>query len=585
MQQDGLTSPDAHLHMLYLERFGNAPVAKPALSRALAHLAPLLIYVALSLCYFGMRQSWTLRYQGEGNDPVSFVWYLHWWPFAIEHHLNPFLSYYVWHPDGVNLSWTTSIPLVALLLWPVTATLGPVMAFNVATVMAPALAAWTAFLLAIYLSRRWLPALFAGYFFGFSSYELGQLLGHLNLALIFLVPVAVLLCVARMRGDLQRRTFVPALAIVLAAQWGMSTEVLASLCVLGGMTWWIFLLFTKPSDREPLWRLAGDIALAAPMALCLTSPFLIYLARGMTHGQPFHTSPTAFSTDPLNFLLPTRVTLIGQAAAAGWVEKFAGNASEQGAYLGWPLIVAMIWYLRDHHRHSMTKALLVTMCAIAIMSLGPRLQIAQHLTWIRLPWHLFMKTPLIGQALPMRFTMYVALCASLFMAFWLSDAKTSQQWVTRLGVALLAAIALLPDPAAFAGTPWPALPFFQASHVQLALGKDANVLILPFSDQGPGMGWQVDAAMTFTQAAGYLGPDPGQEDGTTLEELRHGELSPDFKNHLMAFCSSHNVDYILITPKTPASLSKAISELPWAQRLDRNVVVVSVPRTSVALQQ
>lgn len=564
--------------MFPLENRG-ASYVRTTTSNKLACLVALLIYLVLALCYFGTWGAWTHHYLGEGNDPVSFVWYIHWWPFAIQHHLNPFFSHYVWHPNGVNLSWTTSIPFIALLMWPITAAAGPVMAFNVVSIMAPALSAWTAFLLAMYLSRRWLPSLFAGYFFGFSSYELGQLLGHLNLDLIFLVPVAVLLCIAHVRGDLRRYTFIAALALVLTIQLGIATEILASLCLFGAMTWGIFLLFTQPSQRAPLWRLAKDIAITAPIVLILAAPYLIYMMKGMAHGQPFHTSPTAYSADPLNLLVPTRVSLMGRVTL-GWAEKFAGNASEQGAYLGLPLLALMIWYFRDHYRDRTAKALLVTTCALALMSFGPRLQIERHITWLRLPWHLFMKAPLVSEALPMRFMMYVALCAAMVAALWLSDAKTRSQMAGRVAIALLAIVTLLPDPAAFAWTPWPAQAFFQSDHIKQVLGKDPNVLILPFSDQGPGMGWQVDTDMALTQAAGYLGPDPQQEDGDMLNELRHGELSPDFKNHLQAFCLSHNVDYILIGPKTPASLTNAISSLPWVQHVDRGVVVVNVPPMS-----
>lgn len=560
------------------------PRAPTEASRKLTYLVPLFIYSVLALCYFGTWNSWTQHYLGEGNDPVSFVWFIHWWPFAIQHHLNPFVSYYVWHPDGVNLSWTTSVPFIALLLWPITATAGPVLAFNVISVMAPALSAWSAFLLTLYLSRRWLPSLFAGYFFGFSSYEFGQLLGHLNLDLVFLIPVAVLLCVARVRGDLRRHTFVLSLAAMLTLQLGISMEILASLCLLGAMTWLIFLLLAQPEDRAPLWLLAKDIALTAPVVLALTAPYFFYMFKGMTHGQPFLTSPSEYSADPLNLLVPTRVSLLGRVTLT-WAEKFTGNASEQGAYLGLPLLFVIIGYFRDHWRKRGVKAFLVATCALAIMSFGPHLQVERHITRLRLPWHELMKLPLINEALPTRFTMYVALCAAIAVGLWLSGAKTRRQSTARVSITVVAAIALLPDPAAFAWTPWPSQPFFQAVHIEQVLGKHPNVLILPFSDKGPGMGWQINAGMAFTQAAGYLGPDPKQEDSATLDELRRGEPSPEFRSHLETFCLTHNVDYIVIGPGTPAPLTEAITKLPWAQHADDNVVVVTAPHMPTLTQR
>jgi hypothetical protein len=46
--------------------------------------------------------------------------------FSLARHLNPFLTSQVWAPQGVDLTWTTSIPAVGLLAAPLTLTLGPV---------------------------------------------------------------------------------------------------------------------------------------------------------------------------------------------------------------------------------------------------------------------------------------------------------------------------------------------------------------------------------------------------------------------------------------------------------------------------
>src|SRR5438094_407194 len=79
------------------------------------------------------------------------------------------------------------------------------------------------------------PSLVGGYLFGFSTYELGQLSGHPNLALVALVPVAVLLVVRRMAGDLSPRRFVLLLTAVLVGQFLVSTEVALTLALFGGL--------------------------------------------------------------------------------------------------------------------------------------------------------------------------------------------------------------------------------------------------------------------------------------------------------------------------------------------------------------
>ena len=73
-------------------------------------IAALLAYVAVSFAYFGVR---VLPHPGRallgtGRDPQIFVWAFAWWPHAILHGENPFVTHAVWAPDGVNLAWTTT---------------------------------------------------------------------------------------------------------------------------------------------------------------------------------------------------------------------------------------------------------------------------------------------------------------------------------------------------------------------------------------------------------------------------------------------------------------------------------------------
>ena len=83
---------------------------------------------------------------GDGPDPPVFIWYLRWVPFALSHGLNPLFTSYLDFPDGINLMWQTSVPLLGLLLAPITLTLGPIFAYNLLMTASMALAAWCAFL-------------------------------------------------------------------------------------------------------------------------------------------------------------------------------------------------------------------------------------------------------------------------------------------------------------------------------------------------------------------------------------------------------------------------------------------------------
>jgi hypothetical protein len=73
------------------------------------------------------------------------------------------------------------VPGLALLFAPLTLIAGPIASYNVAAILMPALAAWTAFLLCRYLTHAVWPSLVAGYLFGFSLFALHHALdGHLS---------------------------------------------------------------------------------------------------------------------------------------------------------------------------------------------------------------------------------------------------------------------------------------------------------------------------------------------------------------------------------------------------------------------
>ncbi len=544
-------------------------------NRWISGLLPFLVYLVLAFAFFGTTKSWTRWVFGNGPDPIQFVWFLQWFPFAISHGLNPFISHYVWSPAGANLTWDTAIPAAALFMLPVTLLGGAVLSFNILTVLAPALSAWTAFLLARYLTRDWNAALIGGYLFGFSSYEIGQLMGHLNLDLLFLVPVAVLLCIKNVEGTISRGRFIAGLIAVFLTEFFLSTELVASLCFFGAIAWIVFFATVPTVERPGLLRLAGNIALAGLVTMLLALPFVFYLVAGFKTLPSEINSSVGFSADALNFLIPTPVTLIGGAAFASLTGAFAGNSSEQGAYIGLPVALIMVLYFRDHLFRPHIRALLIVLISTVLCSLGPFLHVAGAQTQIGLPWRYIQQVPLISAALPVRLTMYVALLSAIIAALWLASPERRP---LRFAFAGIACLSLIPNPRQFKGFPWPTQPFFTPQNVNSELGKHRNVLILPFGAAGNSMAWQVNAGMQFTQSGGYTGFSP-EPDGSfaIINQFLTDVPTSSFANDISAFCATHRVDDILIGPGTPAALSAAVNALNWPEEWDSGVEVVKVP--------
>src|ERR1700730_9484649 len=173
--------PHARLRLPRL-RSGDAQVGRNT-------FAVLLGYAFVSFLLFGLHPLIQpgRQYIGDSDDPQIPIWSFAWWPHAIAHGLNPFVTHAVWAPHGVNLAWVNTVPPLALLFAPLTWAFGPVNSYNIAVVLLPAVAAWTAFLLCRHLTGRLWPSIVGGYLFGFSSYMLGHVSGQPQLTGVFCI--------------------------------------------------------------------------------------------------------------------------------------------------------------------------------------------------------------------------------------------------------------------------------------------------------------------------------------------------------------------------------------------------------------
>ena len=103
-------------------------------------------FIATALLTFPAWLDPTNKWIGGPGDPMKFMEFLSWYPFAISHGLNPLLNSYVNLPGGSNMMWDTTMPLAAVCLWPVTAAFGVIAAWNVGVVAALVLDGWCTFL-------------------------------------------------------------------------------------------------------------------------------------------------------------------------------------------------------------------------------------------------------------------------------------------------------------------------------------------------------------------------------------------------------------------------------------------------------
>jgi hypothetical protein len=482
-------------------------------------------YVALAFLYFGVRLlPHPGRYLlGYGADPDIFVWNFAWWPHALLHGQNPIVSHAVWAPDGINLAWVTSVPGLALLFAPVTLAFGPAVAYNLAAMLMPALAAFTAFLLCRHLTRAFWPSVAGGYLFGFSSYMLGQLLGHMHMTAVFLVPLVALAVVRFVQGELGPRGLAWRLGLLLALQFSFSTELYFTVTFALVVTA-LLAYAVVPAARARLRALPVPVLGGYALSAVLVSPLLWYALTDFETGTV--NSPKPYSADVLNLVVPTRLVSVGNGLAAGLVERFPGNDAERGAYLGVPMLIVLAWFLWRRRRTPAGRLLGLALALGFALELGTALWIGGHRV-VTLPWELVARLPLFNNVLPVRFSLFVSLAAAVAVALWAAS-RDVPRWA-RLVLPLAAVLSLVPTLRQADWKLHPNRPAFFAQPTLLAdcVPKGENVLVFPFGAREHAMLWQAESGFRYRMAEGYLRPDtPPGFDYPAVRKLNQGEQDP-----------------------------------------------------------
>jgi hypothetical protein len=535
------------------------------------HAVVLAAYGLLSLIFVDHGVSITRNLSGQGADPYAFLWFLAWWPHAVGAHLSPLMTKLVWYPVGVSLPWLTSVPALSFILAPLTAVAGAVVTYNVLIIAAPALCAWFAYLVCFRLTEHLAASLLGGFLFGFSSYEMAQDTAALNLSAAFCVPALLLIILCRLDGSLLRRWTVIYAALLLTLQFYISIEVFATIFVFGGIAWMIAYLYVV-EQRLVLRRLVADALIAAPFVTAAVAPFLIPMARTYRLVHIPDLWPYYFTANLMNLVIPSRGNLFGMPFLF-LSHHFNGGVQEQDIYLGLPLLFLIWRFAREQGARPHGRLLIVCFLVFLLCSFGPRLWIGGHYSIIGLPWILAVHVPLLQNALPARFALFVSLTAGIIAAFWI--AHPERHWA-RLALGLVCCVTLLPSP-----HPWHPIPhsvFFAPGRVETLLGPNPRILILPFAIDGPSSFWQLENDYGFTQTGGYLGfpPTPMQK-YKAVGELFGNNAQPDFVSEFVRFCQATHTQYVVVGPGANPVMVKAISTLDWPTRKADDVTVVTVP--------
>lgn len=479
--------------------------------------AVLLLYVGLAFVLaapvWAHPQSTLL---GNQVDSSPHVWFLAWPAWALGHGQNPLFTPLLGAPTGSNIAWNTPVFALALPLWPITALAGPVVTFNLVLTLGPALTAFATYLaLRRYVAGSRLAALAGGLLAGFSPYLLAhQAAGHSNQVTAATAPLLLLLFDSLLVRQ-RRSPWLLGVALgALAAVQAYITEELLAGEVLMAATGLVVLAAVTPSSlrlltwRRAARRLAQALLAAVPLFFLITGPLLWMQFFGPQHIDGAVRASNLYVTDAANLVVPTSIQALTPSRAVSLSHAFTGNLGEWGGYLGIPLIAAAVGVTVWQWRRVVVRWAACMAVIAVVLSLGPTLHVAGHVTRIPLPWRVLGHFPLLNSALPARLMLYAFLACALLVAVGIEQLVRQGKWRIR---AIGAAVAALVVASLFPALPMAARPtavpaFFTSASVR-SIPDGSTAYILP-SVNPETMLWQTVSGMRFRMLGGwYLGPD------------------------------------------------------------------------------
>jgi hypothetical protein len=364
------------------------------------------------------------------GDPGQQVWFTAWPAYALAHGHRLIFSGAVNVPDGANLMSNTSGTLVGVVLAPVTWTMGPIAATNVALTLTPALNAWACFV-ALRPLVRWRPgAVVGGLVFGYSSAVVTSLLfGHVSVTLLVVPPLLfTLLHEIVIRQEHSVLADGLALAALLVVQFLISPEVWV-MCVLLALVG--MLTACVVGWRQV--RVRAEHALPAlGLGAGIAAVLLAYPAWFGVAG-PQAVTGVLFTLAPLSGAPLSGLVLPGPFAARGNAfVRFGGYFGSNGPppdYLGTG-VVAVAAALVVARRRPLVWLLLLLGAVSVWLELGSFLNGAPP-SWMHawLPWRYLSELPVLKEILPDQFGTFVALFVAFLLAIGLDAFATGlRQW-------------------------------------------------------------------------------------------------------------------------------------------------------------
>lgn len=454
----------------------------------------------------------TTEYIGFLSDPMMFMEFLGWFPFAISHGLNPLHNTYVNLPGGSNMMWATTVPLLSVLLWPVTIAFNVMTSWNVAVFGLIVLDGYCTF---VWLHRHvkhalaaWLGALLLV----LGPYTIFRSQAHLNLLAFFPIPLLFVEVEKLFAKEGTARASGARIGLLVAVELFCSEDLLSMAAVVLAVTVLVAGLFCRSDVALYARRLAGSLPWFAAVLLLVAGAPVAYQLLGPSRLVGLFHPPDVFVTDLVNIVVPGYFAAWTPSFAAHLASHWSAGFGESESYIGVPLLAICVFVTVRWRQELWVKVVGAAGLAVLILSLGSYLHFNGTVERaFPLPGRLLAALPIFDNILPVRFDLFVdfalAALAGLFIDRAVLDRSVRTQRRIAASVVLILAAATL-TPKAPLTVYKPKIPrYFLPGGGSSSLAQGTVALVVPYGDgdnsEEP-MLWQAMSDFRFRMVAGDM---------------------------------------------------------------------------------
>ncbi len=365
--------------------------------RLAGKLLVLAIYLFIFLVYtWPLARHFGTRLLGTPTDNYALAWVLWWWKYAIFHAHSPFYTRLLFYPHGLDLTGVNLMPLLAVPSIPIQMLVGFPATYNLIVMLSLVAGAYLMYVVATRLGLGQTASVLAGFIFGFAPAVMIRALGHLNLVVVFQIPL-VLLALLRIRPPTAQRWVPNGLWLGTAMAAAAYVDLQTAFYLLPLLLLW-FLREWMRADGRTRWRLLATGTLGGFWFAALLGPFLFRLFP-----LPVSLGSWNPGADLAAFVTPSYLsTFFGHAVAPVYQHVFPGLQMEAASYLGWTaLALAIYGAARCYKKDGNARWWFWMVAVYLVLASGDSLRIWGHPIWVggmqvHLPLHYLARLPIVS---------------------------------------------------------------------------------------------------------------------------------------------------------------------------------------------